>query len=308
MDTIDHAATGHIWHGITWVTGRPTLLLADLEHARLEQRDIVDHHVGLKVLSTTRCCTGRYTFRNTYEVEPAPCPDAAEAADGGQCAKCAAQDEFRFAHRYHQTGQGSTALRAYMDQPHWLYLATFGPGLTKVGTAAAPRKASRLNEQGPTWATYLAEAPDGRTVRHLEDGLSRALGLTQTVRASAKLAALTNPDPARAQQTHDALAVAAAIALAGRGLPPTTMDWTPPPESVAVRSADRGWQRVAYPHALEAGTHGFHVEACLGPVALVRLDQADDVRYLVDLNALKGARVALGPFTSPVTTTQAVLF
>ncbi len=85
-----------------------------------------------------------------------------------------------------QDGYAPPALRAYMSQPHWLYVATFTRTLTKVGTAAAPRKASRLSEQGPLCATYLAEIPDGRTVRELEDALGRELGITQTARRAAK--------------------------------------------------------------------------------------------------------------------------
>jgi hypothetical protein len=42
-----------------------------------------------------------------------------------------------------------------MSQPHWLYIATFTHAASKVGTVAAPRRKSRLDEQGPLYATYL---------------------------------------------------------------------------------------------------------------------------------------------------------
>lgn len=84
-----------------------------------------------------------------------------------------------------------------MAQPHWLYLATFADGTTKVGTTAGPRKRSRLAEQGALFATYLAASPDGRRVRFLEDALTSRLGLTQTVRAVRAL--LTQLPPVQAK-------------------------------------------------------------------------------------------------------------
>jgi hypothetical protein len=44
-------------------------------------------------------------------------------------------------------------------------------------------------------ATYLFRARDGRAARVLEDTVSHDIGLTQAIRGSAKLAALTDPDP-----------------------------------------------------------------------------------------------------------------
>jgi hypothetical protein len=91
-----------------------------------------------------------------------------------------------------------------MNQPHWLYLATFADGATKVGTAAEPRKQSRLDEQGAMRATYLTTTPDGRAVRHLEDAVTRGLQIPQTVRAMTKLKALANlTDLTTATATHD---------------------------------------------------------------------------------------------------------
>ncbi len=91
-----------------------------------------------------------------------------------------------------------------MDQPHWLYLATFADGATKVGTAAEPRKQSRLDEQGALFATYRTKSPNGHAVRHLEDALSHDLHVPQTVRAATKLKALANlTDLSGASTNHD---------------------------------------------------------------------------------------------------------
>lgn len=303
------AGTQYVWHGVTWATGKPTVLLADTTTGQLDHIEIAGRDIGLKVAGHVRYCTGRYAFAGTYQVEPVPCPRQAEAGSGGQCAACLAQDEFRFAHQFHQGGHAPAALAAYMSQPHWLYIATFSRTVSKIGTAAAPRKASRLNEQGPLCATYLAEVPDGRAVRHLEDELSRELGIAQTARGAAKLAALIRPDIDSVRQAHDRVVGSAVAALARRGIQPARQPWPPPAASLELLSPQRGGQRAAYPHDLRAGEHGFHTGSCLGTSALVRLTaDAGPVRYVIDLNAVKGFRVVLGDFASPRTMTQTELF
>nr|MDT0658728.1 DUF2797 domain-containing protein [Micromonospora sp. DSM 115978] len=301
--------TGYTCHGVTWATGMPTLLLANADTQRLEHVDLTGETLGFKVTNTARCCTGRYRFVDTYEVEPLPCPRQAESTTGDQCASCAAQDEFRFAHRFHQGGHVPASLHAYMAQPHWLYLATFAHAVSKVGTAAGPRKTSRLNEQGPIRATYLAEVPDGRIVRHLEDTLSAHLAVAQTVRAAAKLAALVNPNIEGAEAAHGGLVERAVAHLAELHETPVKEAWSPSAASQRLRNPPGQHQRAVYPHALRDGEHGFHIESCLGSTVLVRLAaDPDATRYVLDLNALKGARVVLGDFSSPETQTQAALF
>src|SRR5262249_33749741 len=153
-------------------------------------------------------------------VEAVACPDRAPAVTGGQCAACTSQDEFRFAHHFHSGGHVPDALAAYMAQPHWLYLATFTDGTTKVGTAADPRRRSRLDEQGALFATYLAQSPDGRAVRYLEDALTRRLTLTQTVRATTKLRSLAElRDLAPARAAHRQHLDRAAQALTEMNIP-----------------------------------------------------------------------------------------
>lgn len=303
------AGSQYVWHGVTWATRHPVVLLADVATGQLSHIDIVGHELGLKVTDRTRYCTGRYRFSGTYSVTPVPCPQQAESAGGGQCPECSAQDEFRFAHHFHRNGYAPPALRAYMSQPHWLYVATFTRTLTKIGTAAAPRKASRLSEQGPLCATYLAEIPDGRTVRELEDALSRELGITQTARRAAKLAVLERPDLDPVQQAHNNLADRAIAALSRWNIPSARQEWQPPAESLALRSPQRHGQRATYPHDLREGEHGFQAESCLGSIALVRLTAEEEPdRFIADLSVLKGFRVIIGHFSSPPTLTQTSLF
>lgn len=299
----------YVWHGVTWATGKPMLLLANTATGLLDQIEVMGLEVGLKVSNPARFCTGRYGFADTFHVEPVPCPWQAEAGNGGQCPQCLEQDEFRFAHQFHKGGHAPPALAAYMSQPHWLYVATFAHGASKVGTAAAPRRTSRLDEQGAMLATYLAEAPDGRAVRYLEDAISREIGVPQVVRGAAKLAALADPNPHCAQAVHDRVVESAVAVLATLGVPASREEWSPPAEGLVLRSPQLHGDRAVYPHDLREGEHGFHIESCAGTQILARLAAGPEaVRYVLDLNVVKGRRIVLGDFQSPETTFQAALF
>ncbi len=299
----------YVWHGVTWTNGKPTLLLANTATRLLDQIKVMGLELGLKVINPARFCTGRYGFADTFRVEPVPCPWQAEAGNGGQCPRCLEQDEFRFAHQFHKGGHAPPALAAYMSQPHWLYIATFAHGASKVGTAAAPRRTSRLDEQGAMLATYLAEAPDGRAVRYLEDTISRQIGMPQQVRGAAKLAALANPDPSRVQAAHERVVESVGAVLATLGISSAREEWSPPAEGLALRSPQLHGNRAVYPHDLREGEHGFHIESCAGTQILARLAaDIEAVRYVLDLNSLKGHRIVLGDFQSPEATFQTALF
>ncbi len=297
----------YVCHGLTWATGDPRLLLAPLPGGPLAYAEIMNQRLGYQVSGTGRWCTGRYRFADIRRVEAVACPDRAPAEQSGQCARCARQDDFRFAHQFHQGGHAPKALTAYMAQPHWLYLATFADGTTKVGTAAEPRKRSRLDEQGVLVATYLTKSPDGRAVRFLEDALTHRLGLPQSVRAAAKLQALAElRDLAPARSSHEKDLARATEALADMNVPTVLEPWTPPGEGDLLRTA--GTERALYPHDPREGEHGFDILACAGSQVLTVLDGDDDLRYLLDLGTLKGRRITLGSFTSPETAVQSALF
>lgn len=296
----------YVCHGITWATGDPRLLLAPLPDGPLVYAEIMNQRLGFGV-GTGRWCTGRYQFADTVRVEALACPDRAPTEQGDQCARCLRQDEFRFAHQFHQDGNVPAALRQYMDQPHWLYLATFADGATKVGTAAEPRKQSRLDEQGALIATYLTKSADGRAVRHLEDAITRGLQIPQTIRASTKLKALANlTDLSTANATHDRHVSRAADALAAMNTPAMLETWSPPVEGDRMRVANG--VRMLYPHDLRDGEHGFTVVSCVGTQVLAVLDGDDEVDYVLDLGTVKGRRLTLGPFTSPAAAFQNSLF
>ncbi|WDZ90590.1 DUF2797 domain-containing protein [Nocardiopsis sp. HUAS JQ3] len=296
----------YVCHGVTWSSGQPRLLLAPAGSGPLVPLEFMDQWLGLRITSTKRHCTGRFRFVDPCRVEPVSCPDQSGAVQNGQCVQCAQEDEFRFAHQFHQSGHGPPALARYMSQPHWLYIATFADGTSKVGTAAEWRKRSRLDEQGALFATYLGRSENGRSVRYLEDAVTRHLDVAQSMRGAAKLAALADLRSLdKARDAHEHTTRRTFELLAGLGTDPALEQWSPPTEGYGLR---RPGERVRYPHDLRKGEHGFHVEACIGSQALARLSETDSMRYVLDLGTLKGRRIALGDFSSPEVAVQAALF
>ncbi|GGH92850.1 hypothetical protein GCM10007170_12350 [Arthrobacter liuii] len=193
-------------------------------------------------------------------------------------------------------------------QEHWLYVATFAGGATKVGTASGPRKWNRLAEQGAAVAGYVARAQDGRVVRILEDLVTADVGLAQQVRSAAKADALLQPLPDTALNAINASAAGEVRALLARtavdGFEIVKEEWVRPAHADALHQAG---SRHAYPHALGQGQHGFGVAALSGANALARLD-GTDAGFVVNLSQLASRTIVLGNFASAVPAVQESLF
>lgn len=301
--------------GVSWADGAPALDLSDVGTAAAVRVPLLTHRLGYRVATPGRFCTGSSAFvPDENRTARVPCPNRRPAVKSGQCGQCAARDEFKFAHRFHTGGYASPALTRYMAQPHWLYIATFADGSSKVGTAVDQRKRTRLDEQGAIMASYVARAADGKSVRIAEDSVTSQLAVTQYRRRNAKTAALASPAPHDTIAANHTRTVERATELLAAwkpdsGITPVTESWTPPAELNLFR--DRrptgGW--TAYPNDLKTGDHGFVVEACSGPAVLARIESAADApRYIADLGELKGARIILGDYASSASMFQDSLF
>jgi hypothetical protein len=299
--------------GVAWSGGRPSLDLTSVATGSRHRVPLLHRRLGLRVTTPGRFCTGWYGFPDGVGLLH-PCPDRAPATTSAQCENCALRDQFRFAHQGHLGGYVPAALEPYLASPHWLYIATFADGISKVGTASEHRKQDRLDEQGPALASYVAHAANGRLVREAEDAVSRELQVPQHRRRSAKVAALAAPAPAHrvAERHRETVAQAARLVgdtVWGPGLCARLEAWVPPPAMGALRGPPPQGSWIPYPHPLTTGEHGWDIEACAGPAALARTEPGEDaVRFLVDLGELKGRRVALGPFASPAVEVQEAMF
>ena len=71
---------------------------------------------------------------------------------GTQCDRCRRMDQTKFMHHFHKTGEAPEGLRKYLEQPHFLYIASFAHGVTKVGTTS--RRAN-----GADWPSRVRSLP-----------------------------------------------------------------------------------------------------------------------------------------------------
>ena len=130
-----------------------------------------------------RRCTG--LWRGSRRVRcPFDSPVPAETTQP-QCADCAAADR-----------RSSVAADTALDDPRpfHLYLAWFGPGLTKCGITAAERDERRLREQGALAHTWLGRGPLA-AVRRAEIALGSALGVVDRFTHTRKLTAREGLQP-----------------------------------------------------------------------------------------------------------------
>ena len=265
--------------------------------------------LSFEVQGGEKYCLGFQRVHGRDDREWVACADTAVAERGTQCARCFVQDDVRYMHDIHCSGIAPAGLKRYLDQTHWLYVATFADGASKVGTAADQRKRARLVEQGAVTARYIARADDGRVVRILEDEVTRSVGLQQAVRSSAKATALREPLPLdQLDRINEGFALAARGLLQGgmdiEGFEVVQEDFRPPGSWSAVLAYE-GLQ--AYPEPLGRGQHGMTVREVLGPSALVSIDGTELV-FIADLAQLKGRRLVLGTFSTQVPAVQEALF
>lgn len=264
--------------------------------------------LGFRLAAEGKHCLGHHKVHGPADRDHVLCAARAHAAKGSQCERCFVVDDSRLIHDFHRGGRVPPGLRAYLMQPHWLYIATFAGGASKVGTAADLRKWKRLAEQGAVVARYVARADDGRVVRLLEDLVTRDAGLPQQIRSAAKAAALTGPAPAVGLDALNSRLAGGVRELltgvGGGGFEVVDEPWIRPELSDAACAPAL---RHAYPHELSAGTHGFRIDSLTGSIALARLDGAD-LEFVVNLGQLKARMIELGDHGTEVPAVQESLF
>ena len=264
--------------------------------------------LGFQIVEQFRSCLGHLRVHSSVRRDHVLCSTGAPAVKGKQCERCFMLDESRLIHDFHRGGRVTPGLRDYLMQEHWLYVATFAGGSTKVGTASGPRKWNRLAEQGAVVARYVARAQDGRVVRILEDLVTAEAGLTQQVRSAAKTEALLQPlgaaelDALNAGHAGSVRGLLARTAVEGFAV--ADEQWIRPEQTSTLYSPAA---RHAYPHPLDNGRHGFDIAALSGTNALVRLD-GTDAAFVVNLGHLAARTIVLGDFASPVPAVQESLF
>ncbi|MCP1415031.1 DUF2797 domain-containing protein [Paenarthrobacter sp. A20] len=303
-------------HGVVWDSSSPALRLfspdAEFTDIALAQGSAL----GLRVIPGL-WCLGHTKVHGPGDRTHVPCRSGSMAERGKQCGTCFARDDSRLMHDFHRGGSVPTGLRAYLMQPHWLYVATFANGATKIGTASAQRKWNRLAEQGAVHASYVAHAEDGRIVRLLEDLVTRELGLVQQVRSASKVAGLVEPRAAvelsalKRQHAAQVRELLGGLAMTGYSVVEDEWDRPDLSELLCVAGGEAG-RRHPYPATFDAGGHGLRVRSLSGAIALAGLPDASGIEvegsFVADLGALKGRKIEFGPHTTEIPALQDSLF
>ncbi|MDU0303164.1 DUF2797 domain-containing protein [Streptomyces sp. PAL114] len=162
---------------------------------------------------------------------------------GARCEECARLD------RAHSVAADTLADD---PRPYRVYLAWFGPGMTKVGITAARRGPARLLEQGAVCFSWLGTGPL-MAARRTEELLRAALRVPDRIPYAAKRAARAAL-PAAAEERAGELAELHARALALSGWP-ESLDPAPfaPVDHVAVFALGRAHAPVGEVGELVAG-------------------------------------------------------
>lgn len=323
----DGSASPRLVRRVSWRSGEPELEIVApscASHASGASGE-VDERIALRGRRLSfravdppgrRYCLGRDELLDGTRVH-VPCPDHATVDLGRQCTACQQRDAYRFMHISHRVDFVRPELAESLRRPHRLYVASFSEKLHKVGTVVDGREHERLAEQGALVADVVAYCADGWAIRRLEDAVGAATGLPQSIRPSAKVAALASPlDPAAVRSRHRKVAALAREVVDGIGgemaegieggdeITVLDRQWESPALD-AVRSSPR---RLPYPLDIAVGEHGFVVRECVGATALVTVDEDPDTTFVVDLSAAVGRRIMLGNYRTSLPALQDTLF
>ena len=149
----------------------------------------VGHTMSLHFDSSQRYCTGWYDMRAG---EGHPCPDAASIAEKyDQCSSC--QQRTGFNPAFYNASSVSAQQEERNQEPHILYLAHFGKGITKVGISHAARGDARLLEQGARSAVILDTFPTALIARQYEAKIAAMPNIAETIQLRKKILSISQP-------------------------------------------------------------------------------------------------------------------
>ena len=260
-------------------------------------------------------CLGYTTMNEDGTRTMHPCDGARGLRTGTQCERCRRADQTRFMRQFHKTGQAPAGLRKYLEQPHFLYVASFAHGATKVGTTSTQSKYSRLVQQGAVSARYIARATDGAAIRVLEDLVTEHVGLKQQVRQKSKIKGLASWE--YSCEELDELNASEARAAAGflarqkgldtYGIQLLDEQFEQPSFARPVLQAWDSQRLHSWPRPVAGSRFTVRIAGVLGQAILVDSGPDSPLR-LIDAAELKTRNVTLRTTGAPVPEANATLF
>lgn len=302
-------------HGISFSEHEPAPTL------RLRRSDTwinesleANRHLRVSV-GELKFCLGYVTMNGDGSRNTIPCPKNKAIRTGTQCEGCRRLDQTKFMHHFHKTGEAPAGLKKYLEQPHFLYIASFAHGATKVGTTSTQSKWSRLAQQGAVIARYIAKASDGAAIRVLEDLVTEHVGLSQQVRQKSKIKGLTSWEFNYAQLDElngDLAQQARGFLSSQRGLDAYGIElrderWEQPNFAQPVVAAWDARTLHTWTAAVADSTMKFRLRGVLGQSLLVDQGEQSSLR-LIDAAELKTRNVSLSDEYGEFEQEQSALF
>jgi len=164
---------------------------------KTERGDVLGQELSLAFDFSAKYCTGWVDFENHCGQA---CPEQAIAETKYEnCIKC--RDRRGFNPAFYHANSVSTRQEKINQQPHFVYLAYFAPGVIKVGISQEKRGIRRLLEQGARLALKLETFSSALIARQYEAKVASLSGIMETVAASKKPGLIRRPlDAVAAEQ------------------------------------------------------------------------------------------------------------
>ena len=160
-----------------WINFEPFLFF--INGSGLEKLSLFDTQLNMSF--GKRRCTGFFSD-GKYSI----CPSQAQVEGGYNCASCRIRDIFFLCMQC----DGSECINqkrreACKEESYFVYLVSFG-SLIKVGISNEFRFMERMIEQGADIAAKIARVKDGKTVREIETGIMKYLGIIDRITGPTK--------------------------------------------------------------------------------------------------------------------------
>ena len=155
----------------------------------IKRWELFGQDLSLEFDFSTKYCTGWVDFENHSSQI---CPDSA-TVDGKyeNCLKC--RDRTGFNPAFYNADSVSAQQEKINQNPHFVYLAYFAPGVIKVGISQEERGIRRLLEQGARLALKLETFSSALIARQYEAKISRLDGIVETMPIHKKLELVKQP-------------------------------------------------------------------------------------------------------------------
>ena len=155
----------------------------------IKRRELFGQDLSLEFDFLTKYCTGWVDFENHCSQI---CPDSA-TVDGKyeNCLKC--RDRTGFNPAFYNADSVSAQQEKINQNPHFVYLAYFAPGVIKVGISQEERGIRRLLEQGARLALKLETFSSALIARQYEAKIARLDGIVETMPIHKKLELVKQP-------------------------------------------------------------------------------------------------------------------